>query len=70
MPNIDKRERVQNEEIRASQGYALDSLNALIETFNHDAKIGGLKIRLKGRTSLYLQNELDVKIQENCLQCP
>lgn len=68
MPNIDKRERVQNEEIRASQGYALDSLNALIETFNHDAKIGGLKIRLKGRTSLYLQNELDVKIQEKELE--
>lgn len=64
MPNIDKRERVQGEEIRASQGYALDSLNALINTFNHDAKIGGLKIRLKGKTSLYLQNELDVKLQK------
>lgn len=68
MPNIDKRERVQNEEIRASQGYALDSLNALINTFNHDAEIGGLKIRLKGKTSLYLQNELDVKIQEKELE--
>lgn len=64
MPNIDKRERVQGEEIRASQGYALDSLNALINTFNHDAEVGGLKIRLKGKTSLYLQNELDVKLQE------
>ena len=68
MPNIDKRERVQNEEIRASQGFALDSLNALINTFNHDAKIGGLEIRLKGKTSLYLQNELDVKIQEKDLK--
>ena len=68
MPNIDKRERVQNEEIRASQGFALDSLNALINTFNHDAEIGGLKIRLKGKTSLYMQNELDVKIQEKELK--
>lgn len=68
MPNIDKRERVQNEEIRASQGYALDSLNALINTFNHDAEIGGLSIRMKGKTSLYLQNELDVKIQEKELE--
>ena len=64
MPNVDKRERVQGEEIRASQGFALDSLNVLIETFNHDAEVGGLEIRLKGKTSLYLQNELDVKKQE------
>lgn len=59
--NVDKRERVQDAEIRASQGYALDSINTLIDTFNHDAKIGGLKIRLKGKTSLYIQNELDIE---------
>lgn len=64
MPNVDKRERVQGEEIRSSQGFALDSLSILIQTFNHDAKIGGLSIRLKGNTSLFKQNELDVKIQE------
>ena len=64
MPNVDKRERVQGEEIRSSQGYALDSLNILIDTFNHDAEIGELKIRLKGKTSLFVQNALDIKAQE------
>lgn len=62
--NVDKRERVQGEEIRASQGYALDSLNTLIDTFNYDSKVGGLKLRLKGKTSLYLQNELQVRKTE------
>ena len=59
--NVDKRERVQGAEIRASQGYALDSLNCLVQTFNYDAEIGGLKIRLKGNTSLFIQNELDIE---------
>ena len=59
--NVDKRERVQDLEIRASQGYALDSINTLIDTFNHDAEIGGLNIRLKGITSLYIQNELEME---------
>lgn len=62
--NVDKKERVQGEEIKASQGYALDSIKTLIDTFNYDAKIGGLKIRLKGNTSLYIQNELYTKLQE------
>ena len=62
--NVDKRERVQDLEIRASQGYALDSINTLIDTFNHDAEIGGLNIRLKGITSLYIQNELDMEKKE------
>lgn len=57
--NVDKKERVQNVEIKASQGYSLDSINTLIDTFNHDAEIGGLAIRLKGKTSLYQQNELE-----------
>ena len=68
MPNVDKRERVQDNEIRASQGFALDSLNALINTFNHDAKIGGLSIRLKGKTSLFKQDELETKIKEKELK--
>ena len=68
MPNVDKRERVQDNEIRASQGFALDSLNALINTFNHDAEIGGLSIRLKGKTSLYKQDELETKIKEKELK--
>lgn len=62
--NVDKRERVQNAEIRASQGYALDSLSCLIQTFNHDAELGELKIRLKGNTSLFLQSELDTEKQK------
>ena len=59
--NVDKRERVQDAEIRASQGFALDCISTLVETFNHDAEIGGLKIRLRANTSLYQQNELDVE---------
>lgn len=59
--NVDKKERVQDAEIRASQGFALDCISTLIETFNHDAEIGGLKLRLKGNTSLYEQNELDIE---------
>ena len=57
--NVDKKERVQDAEIRASQGFALDCISTLVETFNHDAKIGGLKIRLKANTSLYKENELE-----------
>ena len=57
--NVDKKERVQDAEIRASQGFALDCISALVDTFNHDAEIGGLKIRLKANTSLYKENELE-----------
>ena len=57
--NVDKRERVQDAEIRASQGFALDCISTLVETFNHDAKLGGLKIRLKANTSLVKENELE-----------
>lgn len=63
--NVDKKERVQGAEIRASQGYALDSLQTLIDTFNYDAKLGGLDIRLKGKTSLFLENELEQKLRES-----
>ena len=59
--NVDKRERVQDAEIRASQGFALDCINTLVETFNHDAKLGGLEIRLKAKTSLVIQYELDIE---------
>ena len=59
--NVDKRERVQDAEIRASQGFALDCISTLVETFNHDAKIGGLEIRLKANTSLVEQYELDIE---------
>lgn len=62
--NVDKKERVQDAEIRASQGFALDCISTLVETFNHDAKIGGLKIRLKANTSLYKENELEREKKE------
>ena len=58
LANEEKKERVQNEEIRSAQSYALDCIQTLIDTFNHDAKIGGLSIRLKGNTNLYKQNEI------------
>lgn len=60
--NVDKKERVQKAEVMASQGYALDCLNTLINTVNYDAKYGGIPIRLKGNTNLYFQNEME-KIQ-------
>lgn len=55
--NTDKKERVQTMEVIASQGYALDSLNTLVETFNYDAEQGGLTIRLRGNTSLLKESE-------------
>ena len=58
--NTEKRERVQDAEIRASQGFALDCLSTLFETFNHDAEKGGLKIRLKPNTALFKDNELTI----------
>ena len=67
--NVDKKERVQDAEIRASQGFALDCVSTLVETFNHDAEIGGLKIRLKANTSLYKENELEkIKKQAEILE--
>lgn len=59
--NVDKKERVQDAEIRASQGFALDCISTLVETFNHDAKVGGLKIKLVANTSLYKENELEIE---------
>lgn len=59
--NVDKKERVQDAEIRASQGFSLDCIKTLVETFNHDAEVGGLKIRLKANTSLVEQYDLDVE---------
>lgn len=59
--NTDKKERVQTMEVIASQGFALDSLNTLVETFNYDAKQGGLAIRLRGNTSLLKESERQVE---------
>ena len=63
--NTDKAERVQSIEVTASQGRALDMINTLIDTFNHDAEVGGISIRLKGNTSLVEDRGLEVEEQEN-----
>ena len=62
--NTDKAERVQSIEVTASQGKAIEHISTLIDTFNHDAKIGGLSIRLKANTSLIEDRELAIKEQE------
>lgn len=59
--NVDKKERVQDAEIRASQGFAMDCISTLVETFNHDAEIGGLNIRLKANTTLYKEYSIDLE---------
>lgn len=63
--NTDKAERVQSIEVTASQGKAIEHISTLIDTFNHDAEIGGLSIRLKANTSLIEDRELAIKEQEN-----
>ena len=50
--NTDKRERVQGLEVMSAQGFAIDSLYIICDTFNHDAEVGGLDIRLAPNTSL------------------
>ena len=50
--NTDKRERVQGLEVMSAQGYAIDSLYIICDTFNYDAELGGLDIRLVPNTSL------------------
>lgn len=62
--NVDKKERVQGAEIRASQGFALDCISTLVETFNHDAEIGGLDIRLRTNTTLSKEFGLELKKKE------
>lgn len=66
--NVDKRERVQSAEIVATEGYSYDCLNILIDTFNYDAEIGGLPIRVRANTIMYqqLENEINnVEVNEN-----
>lgn len=50
--NADKRQRVQGMELISAQGYAIDSLYVMTDTFNYDAELGGLDIRLSANTSL------------------
>ena len=65
--NTDKRERVQVEEIRASEGYGIDTINTLVETFNYDAEVGNLPIRLVGNTELIKENEMDKNLKERAV---
>ena len=60
--NTSKRERVQSDEIYASEGFGFDCLNTLIDTFNYDAEVGGMSFRLKANTSLFnLKEELETE---------
>lgn len=65
--NTDKKERVQSMEVLASQGYAFDCLNTLIDTFNYDAEQGAISDRLKANTSLYdtVEQSQDNKTEVN-----
>lgn len=65
--NVDKRERVQSAEVVATEGYSYDCLNILIDTFNYDAEIGGLPIRVRANTIMYeqLENEINNEVNEN-----
>ena len=61
LSNTEKKERVQGMEILASENYALDMLNTCIDTFNYDAELGGLDIRLKGNTNLVRVSEVQIE---------
>lgn len=64
--NVDKRERVQSAEVVATEGYSYDCLNILIDTFNYDAEIGGLPIRVRANTIMYKQLENEINnVEEN-----
>ena len=64
LANTEKKERVQGMEILASENYALDMLNTGIDTFNYDAQIGGLDIRLEGNTNLVRVAEVQLNSME------
>ena len=62
--NTEKRERVQSVEVLASQGYAMDCLSTLVDTFNYDAEQGGIPDRLEANTSLSETVELSKENKE------
>ena len=63
--NTAKRERVQGAEVIASQGEALDSIYSIIDTFNYDAEVAGLSIRMIPNSSLTVQtNEVRDEFKE------
>ena len=42
----------------------LEHIKTLIDTFNHDAEVGGLSIRLRANTALMDEHELELKALE------
>ena len=62
--NTEKRERVQSIEVLANYGLARDFIGILIDTFNHDSEVGGLKLRLEGNTTLFKDLEIEMKSKE------
>ena len=63
--NTEKRERVQSIEVLASQNYAIDMVQMMIDTFNYDAEFGGNPLRLEGNTTLVKTREIELKNMEN-----
>lgn len=65
--NTDKKERVQQAEVTASTIYAIDSIFTVIDTFNYDAKFGGINLEMTANTStIDLQdNENKKEIEDN-----
>lgn len=45
--NTDKRERVQSKEVDACVGETIDNVYVMIDTFNYDAKVAGLPLRMR-----------------------
>lgn len=62
--NTDKKERVQGMEVLASEGYAKDCLNTMIDTLNYDAEYGKIPMKFKANTSLakdFIEQEISKK---------
>lgn len=55
--NTEKRERVQGFEVQAADAFTKDCINILVDTFNHDAEVGGLSIRLEINTTDIVESE-------------
>lgn len=65
---VNKTERVQSIEVQASNMYAYTNLQTIIDTFNYDAEIGGLPIRLRmneATSALLVQNAQNAQEETN-----
>ena len=64
--NTDKRERVQGLEITASIGETSANIFTCVDTFNYDAEVGGLPIRMKANTDIEdIKNKIMTEGQGN-----